>query len=65
MTFDYMKYVSEVQTEMNMNWAEANPELFTKKVREFMKTYDEEGWNISLKRRKDYAFILVANRKEK
>lgn len=63
MVFDPTKNLIRVETEMNMNWAEANPELFTKKVREFMREFHEDNWKISLNRRGDHAFILVADKK--
>jgi len=40
--------VSETTTQFNWGWAEANPALFTQRLREFYATYPQSEWDLSV-----------------
>jgi hypothetical protein len=56
--------VSRVETEFNLYWAEANPLLFVKGVREFKRTYPTESWRHHVDMGGAAKFVLIAVRRD-
>lgn len=55
--------ISRVENEINLNWAEQNPESFVKSVLDFQKQYSNTEWKITVDLSRDKYMILTATRK--
>lgn len=53
--------LSRVEHEMNLNWADQNPDLFVKAVREFQDKYANYEWDVSIQLNRKHYVTLVAN----
>ena len=54
--------LSRVEHEMNLNWADQNPDLFVKAVREFQDKYANYEWDVSIQLNRKHYVTLVAKR---
>jgi len=54
--------LSRVEHEMNLFWADQNPELFVKAVRKFQDEYANHEWNVSIQLGRKHYVTLVAKR---
>jgi hypothetical protein len=59
-----MDGVVRVEIEMNMNWAEKNPELFVAKCNEFSCKYHFSKWKHEIDLSRDRFVTLIAKRRE-
>lgn len=55
--------LSRVEHEMNMNWAEQNPQLFVKSVKEFQQKYANADWKIGIDLSRPFYVTLIATRR--
>lgn len=61
-TVDYRVHTVRVEVEMNLNWAEANPELFAARVSKFQNEYNTGEWKMSMDLTRNRYMTLVAEK---
>jgi hypothetical protein len=54
----------KVENEMNLKWAESNPELFVKTFIEFQEDFNNGQWDMSIDMTRKGFAILTATRKD-
>lgn len=53
---------TQVELEVNLNWAEENPAIFTESVKKFMRDYN--GWKIFIDATRKHYVTFIAKLQE-
>lgn len=54
--------VSKIETKISLDWAEQNPEMFIKAIRDFRDKYKGKEWKVSATFQRGALFVLCAER---
>lgn len=58
----YSAQTVRVEVEMNLNWAEANPELFAARVSRFQNEFNNGEWKMSMDLTHQRYITLIADK---
>lgn len=54
--------ISTIETQISLDWAEQNPAMFVKALRDFREKYKSRDWKVTMTFRRGGLIVLCADR---